>query len=200
MHPGLLFGLLLFWLAPPALGITTPSSGAVLRGPVTITGDNQVLTGTFSYSELSFSYIGDPTGTWFLIATAAEPISGGTLATWDTAAITDGDYALRLRVYLQDGTTVDVTVSDLHVRNDTAIPTATPPVAAEDLPTQDLATATRTPAPALVSAGVSTPVPLPDNPASLTDGLVLATMWRGAFFALIAFGLIALTVRLRASR
>lgn len=201
----LISSLLLFWLAPPQLGITTPSSGAVLRGPVNITGDNQVQTGIFSYSEVAFAYVGDPTGTWFLIATNNEVVESGTLGIWDTTTITDGDYNLRLRVYLQDGTTVDVTVSNLHIRNDEAAATATPPVQSEDLPTSPAALPTPTlePAPVISSPqkapAFSAPTPGPANPASLTDGSVLSTFRRGALFALIAFLLIGIFLRLRAS-
>jgi hypothetical protein len=192
--------LLIFWLAPPFLGITTPSSGAVLRGPVNITGDNQVQAGVFSYSEVAFAYADDPTGTWFLISATDQIVDGGTLAIWDTRRITDGDYSLRLRVYLQDGNTVDVTVTNLHVRNDAAASTATPPVASEDLPTLAAALPTSTLEPAPVTSAFFTPAPPPGNPASLTDGSVLSTFRRGAIFALIAFILIGIFLRLRAAR
>jgi hypothetical protein len=192
--------LLIFWLAPTFLGITTPSAGAVLRGSVNITGDNQVQAGVFSHSEVAFAYADDPTGTWFLIGTNDQVVDGGTLAAWDTTLVTDGDYSLRLRVYLQDGSTVDVTVSGLHVRNDEAASTATPPVASEDLPTLSATLPTSTLAPAPKTPAFFTPAPAPGNPASLTDGSVLSTFRRGAIFTLIAFVLIGIFLRVRAGR
>lgn len=192
--------LLVLGLAPSFLGITTPVSGAVLRGPVNISGSNRPETGLFSYSEVAFAYAGDPTGTWFLIAAQDQPVDGGVLATWDTTAITDGDYALRLRVYLQDGTTVDVTVSDLHIRNDVPVSTATPPVAAEDLPTPAPSLPAPTPVPAAATPGASPPAESPGNPVSLTDVSVFSTFRRGAAFTLIAFVLMSILLRLRSLR
>ena len=193
-------GLMLFWLGPLLLGITTPAPGAVLRGPVNISGSNQVQGATFLYAEVSFSYVNDPTGPWFLIATNDQPIEDGILATWDTTSITDGDYALRLRVFLQDGTSQDVTVADLHVRNDVAAATATPPVAAADLPTFAPALPTPTDLPVSATSAFAPLTPLPDNPAALTDKSVLSTFRRGAIFAVIAFALIGIFIRLRTSR
>ena len=95
---------------------------------------------------------------------------------------------------------MDVTVSDLHVRNDVAASTATPPVAPEDLPTLPAALHTLTLVPAAVTPAFSIQTASPGNPASLTNGLVLSTFRRGAIFALIAFVLIGIFLRLRASR
>lgn len=192
--------LILSWLGPALLGITTPAPGAVLRGPVNISGSNQVPGATFLYAEVAFSYTHDPTGTWFLIATNDQAVEAGILATWDTTSITDGDYALRLRVFLQDGTTQDVTVADLHVRNDSFAPTATPPVAAEDLPTLAPPLPTSTVVPVSVPSAFSQPTPVPGNPAALTDISVLSTFRHGAIFAVIAFALIGIFIRLRSPR
>jgi hypothetical protein len=196
----LITGLLLAGLAPLLASITTPSPGAVLRGPVNITGSSQVETGGFSSSEVAFAFANDPTGTWFVIATSDQPVEEGTLATWDTTAITDGDYALRLRVYLQDGTTLDVTVTDLHVRNDLPLPTATPPVEAQDLPTFEPSLPAPTLDPVPVTPTYAAPAPLPVNPVVLTDGSVRSTFVRGAVFAVMAILLIGLFLRFRSSR
>jgi hypothetical protein len=198
--PAAFFNLITAALVPLLLGIVTPSSGAVLRGAVSITGGTEVPDGQFSHYELSFAYAGDATGTWFLIATSSQPVEDGTLATWDTTAISDGDYSLRLRVFLQDGTTMDVTVTDLHVRNDVPLPTATPPVAAQDLPSPTPSMAAAASAPAAATATFVQPTALEHNPAALTDDSVLASLRRGAVFAVIAVALIGLFLRLRSEQ
>jgi hypothetical protein len=185
---------------PLLLTITTPSPGAVLRGQVSITGSNLVEAGEFSRSEIAFAYAGDPTDAWFLIAAHDQPALDGVLATWDTTTISDGDYNLRLRVYLQDGAMNDVTVADLHVRNDAPIPTATPPVSAQDLPTLEATLPAPTPAPAAVIATYAAPTALPVNPVALTDDSVRSMFLRGAVFAVIAILLIGIFLRMRSAR
>ena len=79
-----------------------PKQGDVLQGVVTIRGSSNE-TGFLS-AEVDFAYAGDTTGTWFLIATGSQPVDSNILASWDTTTITDGNYNLRLRVTLTDGT------------------------------------------------------------------------------------------------
>ncbi len=86
--------------------IASPQTGDALQGIIPVSGSDQ-LAGRL-YSEVAFAYAGDTTGTWFLIATVTEPVIDGTLTNWDTTTITDGNYILRLRVYLSDGTFRDV--------------------------------------------------------------------------------------------
>jgi hypothetical protein len=188
----LLSSLSLAGFIPLLAGINTPAAGAVLRGTVTITGSNQVESGQFLSSELAFAYTGDATGTWFLIGIEHEIIGNGTLGTWDTTSITDGDYSLRLRIYLQDGSTMDVTVTDLHVRNDLPPPTATPLIAAQDLPTLEPTAPAATPAPLSVTPAFTARPTLPGNPIALSDDSVLSTFRRGAVFAVIAIALTGL--------
>ncbi len=209
----LLAGFILLRLFSSPIGITSPLPGETLRGPVNVTGDNVVDPATFLYSELAFAYANDPTGTWFLIATINQPVEGGTLATWDTTSLTDGDYILRLRVYLQDGTTQDATVTGLQVRNYSLTPTATAisTLEAEQtvLPTTT-ATITQTPTPAptlppltvlpaTVPSNYPTPTPLSANPAALTVASILSTFGRGALLALILFIILGIFLRLRRS-
>ena len=71
-------------------------------------------------------YASNPADSWFTIQTFPQPVTNPTLAVWDTTTVTDGDYVLHLRVFLQDGSTQDVVVSDLKIRNDVPIATVTP--------------------------------------------------------------------------
>ena len=186
---GLLFLLVLFLTAVAVRnvgaqvgpGITTPSQGEALQGVVTISGSSDVAG--FLSMEVTFAYAGDTTGTWFLIASSNQPVHSDTLATWDTAAITDGDYGIRLRVFLNDGSFLDTLVMNLRVRNYTPVETPTPP------PTALQATATLTPT--MTGTPFPSPTPLPHNPAILTPKDVsksIAYGGMGAVFFLIILG------------
>jgi hypothetical protein len=179
------------------LRVSAPVSGDVLRGVVNITGTNAV-DGFFT-SELSFAYASDSTSSWFLIANLDQPTSDGLLAAWDTNLVTDGDYDLRLRVTLQDGTILETLVTGLHIRNltptetPTLAPTATPEfveITSTPLPTDiPIPTATRRP----------TPTPLPSNPAAVTQAEIYSFLGRGILLALLSFLLVGLFLRLRRS-
>jgi hypothetical protein len=141
--------------------IVSPGQGDALQGVVTVTGSSYV-TG-FVSSELAFAYAGDTTGTWFLLATSKNPVVKNTLATWDTATITDGNYVLRLRAYLADGNFLDFTVPALRVRNYTPVETPTPtPTAVQPIKP------TPTPTITLTTTPFPTPTALPGNPSIIT--------------------------------
>ena len=155
--------------------ILSPRQGEVLQGTITITGSSGE-TGFLS-SEVDFAYAGDTTGTWFLVAVASQPVDSNTLATWDTTTITDGNYNLRLRVYLKDGTHLDAIIPDLRVRNYTPVETPTP------APTAILPTLT--PTDTLTPTPFPTPTPLPVNPAVLTQADISTSLVYGGLGAVI---------------
>lgn len=176
--------------------ISSPSEGQIVRGTVIVSGSVAALG--FSSYELSFSYNDDPTQTWFVLTTSSLPVFESELGTWDTTALTDGDYNLRLRVFLLDGTVQETTVSGLRVRNYTAVPTATfTPTATAIVqfvpPTAQLI------APSVATATLSlpTPTPLPPNPASLQAASISSALGRGAILALLLFLGFGLLLRLR---
>src|SRR5262249_40134368 len=76
--------------------ITSPTAGQILQGQVAITGTTNVAN--FASAELAFAYASDTTGTWFTILASTQFVVNDVLATWDTTAVTDGDYVLRLKV------------------------------------------------------------------------------------------------------
>jgi hypothetical protein len=167
--------------------IVAPRPGDVLQGVVSITGSSDV-TG-FVSAEVSFTYADDPTGTWFLITMNSQPVTNDKLATWDTTVITDGDYVLRLRVYLTDGSFRDISVSSLRVRNYTPVETPTPiPVAPEATPFPTV-TPTSTPFP--------TPTALPRNPATLAPMDVSTSILYGGLTAILIFVIIGIYLWLR---
>lgn len=168
----------------PSIGINYPAANETVKGLIPITGT--VSLSGFSLWELSFSFSENTTGTWFLLQSGSEPISGE-LTVWDTTSLTDGDYALRLRVYLSDGYQ-DVLVAPVRVRNyklDTATPTVSPSATGTLLPT---ATATPlAPTPTLSPTPRPRPSQLPPNPATLNNTQIFNAIMRGAGYAVLFF-------------
>jgi hypothetical protein len=179
-----------------APAITSPAVGQVLQGQVAIRGTSEVPN--FASAELAFAYAGDQTNTWFVIQTTAQPVVNDVLAGWDTSTISDGDYVLRLRVTLQDGTLQEVTVP-VRISNYTALPTPTPTVTptqpALQIPTPILVAATATP----TTPAISPPTPLPPNPAEITQAEIYRNLRRGALVIAAVFVAVAVLLRLRRS-
>lgn len=167
--------------------IASPIAGQVVQGAVTVTGTN-AMPG-FAYAEVSFSYAIDTTGTWFLIARIDQPIETGTLAIWDTTLITDGDYTLRLQVTLTDGTTHDITVPNLRVRNYTPVETYPPVFTAGE----ETLTPVRLPTAILYPTSTS----LPANPAEVTQEDVWSSIAFGGLAAVFLIGMFGIYLRLR---
>jgi len=176
--------------------ISSPVDGQIVQGSVVVSGTVSALG--FSSYELAFAYADDPTQTWFVLASSSQPVFEGELGTWDTTTLTDGDYILRLRVFMLDGSVQEKMVSGLRVRNYTAVPTSTftPTVTAIVQfapPTAQLIA----PAPATVTPSLPTPTPLPPNPASLQEASISSALGRGAILALLLFVGVGLLLRLR---
>lgn len=192
----LLLTLPLLLAQAPAIAITSPAPGAALHGEVTITGTTDVPG--FASSQLDFSYASNPADTWFTLQTSAQPVTDSALALWDTTLITDGDYILRLRVFLTDGALQEVTVP-VRVQNDAPIPTPSPLVTSTpgrldaQLPTPFLIAASPTP----TSTPRATPTPLPTNPASLNQTAIFSGLGRGALVILALFAFVGLILRFR---
>ena len=119
------------------------------------------------------------------------------LAAWDTSLVTDGDYHLRLRVTLQDGSILESIVTGLRIRNQ--LPTETPALTAtpelDPLPLSSPLPPTPQPAP--TSTHIPTPTPLPPNPAAVTQPEITSSLTRGLIIAFLAFLIIGLFLRLR---
>lgn len=178
------------------LAITSPEVDQIVQGLVIVSGTVTVLG--FSSYELSFAYKDDPTGTWFTLQNSSMPVFEGELGTWDTTTLTDGDYSLRLRVFLLDGSAQEMIVTDLRVRNYTAVPTSTftptaTPFAEIVAPTAQLIA----PLPATATLSHPTPTPFPPNPAALTVPSISEALGRGAILSLLLILVVSLILRLR---
>jgi hypothetical protein len=187
--------LLLAAQGSPAIAISTPKSGDVLRGQVNIAGTTS--DPNFLSAQLDFSYASAPTETWFPLQTLSQSVFDSPLYTWDTTSITDGNYILRLRVYLNDGTfqvvTVPVTVQNDTQPTPTPAPTATPNEETVPVPTSFLLAASPTP----TDLPRATPTTLPANPVSLDQQAVFSSFGRGALVILAVFAIAALILRIR---
>jgi hypothetical protein len=180
----------------PAVAISSPKSGDILHGQVNIIGTTS--DPNFLSAELEFSYASAPVETWFPIQTLSQPVFDSPLYTWDTSAITDGGYILRLRVFLNDGTFQEVTVpitvqNDVQPATPTPAPTATPEEETVPVPTPFLLASSPTPTETLRS----TPTPIPTNPVSLDRTTVFSSFGRGALVILGMFALAGLILRIR---
>jgi hypothetical protein len=192
-------------LQQSASAITAPLTGQTLSAQVPIRGT--IEGGNFAFAEIAFGYVLDPTDTWFLIQLIPQLPGDEVLAVWDITSLTDGDYRLRLRVYATDGSFQDAYVNDLHLRNEptaTAIPTQEAIVATATLEARPTVEMEATELPPLIldatsTAIMTTPPPLPPNPAALTPALVYSILGRGALLVLILFTVLGLFLRLRRS-
>ena len=190
--------LILFSIAAqdtPPVAITSPAPDELLRGQVTITG--RIDFPSFLSAQLDFAYASNPTDTWFSIQSFSQSLTDSTLAVWDTTTITDGDYVLRLRVNLADGTFQEVTVP-IKIGNDalptpTPEPTSTPEPETALIPTPFLLAASPTP----TDLPRPTPTVLPPNPVSLGQNQIYTSLGRGALVILGLFALAGLIVRVR---
>jgi hypothetical protein len=178
--------------------ITAPSPSTPLQGTVTIEGST-IVEGFISW-EITFGYASDSTGTWFLVAEGDEQVSSGELTQWDTTTITDGNYNLRLTVYVQGGLREHYVVNDLRVRNYSPIETST------SIPTVTSTPYTETPRPSLTPSSTSqptdtaipnTPTPLPTNPVTITQRDINNSLIRGAAGALAAFVVVGLYLSIK---
>jgi hypothetical protein len=202
---GILISLLPGWwaraqaLEEAKVEITSLAAGEALRGQVAIHGNTDV-EGFISW-ELNFGYSEDATGSWFLIAEGDQPVSDGLLAEWDTTTITDGDYQVRLTVFLEGDRRTHFLVPDIRVRNYTTIETLTPTPTLTATPY----TLTPQPSPTLIPSQPpsqtpvpETPTPLPTNPIAISTTEINTSWQRGALGSLAAFLLLGLYLSIKA--
>jgi len=102
--------------------ITQPEMGEQLRGPVVIIGSATV--GAFQFYKVEFG-VGPNPQQWAVIGDLHDtPVVNGQLAIWDTTALPDGVYSLRLQAVKQDGNWEEFFVRQVSIVN--TLPTATP--------------------------------------------------------------------------
>jgi len=107
--------------------ITAPTEGQALAGLVTISGSAN--HPEFARYELAYGPDPNPNDAWQPFAEGKQPVENGTLGTWNTSVIADGQYALRLRVIRKDSNYSEGFVRGLKVSNSGPVgtPTSIPP-------------------------------------------------------------------------
>lgn len=184
--------------------ITSPESSATVRGLVAIMGTAE---GTdFQFYKVEWARDVQPDD-WHLIGSMyLAAVANGPLAQWDTTAVPDGVYTLRLRVVRSDGNYSDYTVPQVVVANRRATetptlsptpePTEGPPPTAGPTPTLAITQPT-----AALARPSPTPTPVrPLSPSAMPD-LPLDT-WReslclGAGIMVGIFAVVGVTLALR---
>jgi hypothetical protein len=174
----------IFQLTPE---IISPRSGDVIQGTLRIIGTSDVER--FQSSEISIAYSDDPTNTWFLLSQSDQPVRNDTLGEWVSTGVTDGNYSLRMRITLDDQSTIDIIVINVRVRNYTPVetPTIIPLIPTEEK--TDFIIPTPTPAPTFTS--------LAPNPAQLNSENVLSSMIYGAIIVVVLLLLLGMYLRIR---
>ncbi|NWF64658.1 MAG: hypothetical protein HXY38_10165 [Chloroflexi bacterium] len=189
---------LLFQDAP--LAITAPQPGETLHELVEIQGRMDLPH--FASAELAFTFdqsVSDPAAGWFVIQTFSQPPTDSVLSVWDTTALTDGVYALRLRVFLLDGNVQEVLISNLTIRNNEQL--STPAFRPTDpvfnfQPLNETPGDSSQPTPAQITM-YPTSTPLPPNLAALTASSIINIFWKSAVTVLALFAFVSFILRLR---
>jgi PKD repeat protein len=144
--------------------ILSPVPGSRLTGAVSVLGAAQ--HPQFSQYYLEYGPSPNTANTWFPITGPVQyPVSNGLLGTWNTLAVADGVYQLRLRVILNDNTTLLTVVNNVRVQNAAPTPVSTPTQAAPK------------PIAAFNANPLSGPAPLTVHFFNQSSGLITRVQW-----------------------
>lgn len=158
----------------PLARITLPVRGQTLRGSVTIQGSATAP----QFTRLQVMYALEPDLTdWVVINGDGQPVSNGALAVWNTRAIPDGKYALKLQVFSADGSAVEFLVREITLANQAATPTGGASSTGVISGSTSISSTSNLTNTASTSAGA---INLADIPKSFT---------KGATYTLYAFGI-----------
>ena len=156
--------------------------GQAIRGVVPIEGNTKIEG--FVAWEISYGYANDTTGTWFLLAESFEPVVNDLLTNWETIKISDGDYNLRLTIFLEQEEPVHTFVQNVRIRNytpmetDSAQPTITQPIYTDTPSTGQNQLETSIP---------PTLTPLPTNVLELPPETITSSILRGGAGVMVIF-------------
>jgi hypothetical protein len=91
---------------PPIVSITSPTSIVSVCNPVAITGTARDPEG---FDHYDVEYASNINGPWTLISTSTSQVTSGTLASWNTTAISQGYYYIRVSAFNEAGLDSQVT-------------------------------------------------------------------------------------------
>jgi hypothetical protein len=97
---------------PGQIDITSPKPGVQIQGAIALKGTATIPN--FGFYKYEFAPIG--TETWAAIQASRKPVQDGDLGTWDTSAITTGDYQLRLVVTDNQGNELPACVIPVRIK------------------------------------------------------------------------------------
>jgi len=142
----------------PEVRITSPQMNAEVRGKVLING--RTALPEFDYYKVEFG-IGPQPADWAIVGEIHKtPVADGLLETWDTTALPDGVYSLRLRVVKPDGNYEEHFVPQIKIVN--SVPTETPTATiSPTLPPTIAIAKTYTPAISKPTSVLAQPTPTP---------------------------------------
>jgi PKD repeat protein len=115
--------------SPTRITILSPGPGSIIAGNFQVTG--AALHPRFLQYQLEYGPDPNPANLWYPADSVKfTPVVDNVLGFWNTSAIPDGTYLLRLRLFLRDGTTLSTVSNNIRVRNTapTPVPTATPSI------------------------------------------------------------------------
>lgn len=156
--------------------LSSPVEGQILQGVVIVEG---IVSGSdLATWDLQFGYLDDTTDTWFTLSTSDRPVENGQIAAWDTTQITDGDYRLRVVIHFVDGSSQEVQVSGLQVRNYSPL---------QSSETADQPALEPTAIPSLMAVKSSPTAILEPNPGAIDQDQLMKSGLIGAGIVIIAF-------------
>ncbi len=156
-------------LSQAQVQITSPSPNQEVRGQAAIIGSASVAG--FQYYKIEYG-VGSNPSDWALVDRMFDvPVINNHLGTWNTNAVPDGVYSLRLRAVKQDGNYEEYLVRGVVVAN--TRPTQTPTVTTTATPTgpTPAGTPTGTPPPGATSES-GAPSPTAMQTTSAPEGVI----------------------------
>jgi formylglycine-generating enzyme required for sulfatase activity len=95
--------------------ISSPTTGSNVAGDVIIFGSAS--HESFSLFSLEYAPDPNPNDTWYEINVSNEAIESGNLGIWSTNTIPNGNYQIRLRLSLRNGTELTRVINNLTIQN-----------------------------------------------------------------------------------
>jgi hypothetical protein len=97
---------------PGLIDITSPKAGDEIKGSITLTGDANIPN--FGFYKYEFAPLGSDT--WSAVEASRKAVRDGNLGNWDTSAILQGDYQLRLVVADNQGNELPACVIPVRIK------------------------------------------------------------------------------------
>jgi hypothetical protein len=98
---------------PDQIMLTAPKPGAVVSGAVELTGTASLPN--FGFYKYEVSAMGS--NIWATISAGDQPVTNGSLGTWDTTTLANGDYFLQLVLIDNAGKTLEPCAIAVRVEN-----------------------------------------------------------------------------------